>query len=68
MCSAKGVFPVVPTIFEPNGEVDASGIHAVVDYIADAGAAGVIFPGLASKHAFLDSTEREMLIKAIGKP
>ncbi len=66
MWTAKGVFPVIPTIFDKSGAIDMRGTLRVVDYVIDAGASGVVFPGLASEHALLTQEEREAMVSAIG--
>lgn len=62
-----GVLPILPTIFTPDGEVDAEGTRGVLDYIVTAGAAGVVFPGLASEYDMLSHDERLWLTAEIGR-
>jgi dihydrodipicolinate synthase/N-acetylneuraminate lyase len=63
----KGVFPIVPTIFHADGSTDEVATLGVCEYIAGAGAAGLVFPGLASEYDQLTAAERINLTAAIGK-
>lgn len=62
----SGVLPIIPTIFNASGAVDERGIDAVVDYVIEAGADGVVFPGLASEYDMLSGDERLSLTTKIG--
>ena len=62
----KGVLPIAPTIFTDTGVVDVAGTLRVCRYIADVGASGMVFPGLASEFDHLTGSERLMLTAAIG--
>ncbi|HWU74447.1 MAG TPA: dihydrodipicolinate synthase family protein, partial [Sphingomonas sp.] len=64
--SLGGVFPVLPTVFDDQGEIDRDGMRAVVDYVVASGADGLVFPGLASEYDLLTLDEREDLIGLIG--
>jgi 4-hydroxy-tetrahydrodipicolinate synthase len=61
-----GVFPVLPTIFTDNGQIDADGMRSVVEYVVASGADGLVFPGLASEYDMLSLDEREDGIALIG--
>lgn len=61
-----GVFPVLPTVFNDNGNIDDDGLVAVVDYVVDAGVDGCVFPGLASEYDQLSIEERCRAIGVIG--
>ena len=37
----KGVFPVAPTVFDANGELDLDGQKRAVDFMIDAGSHGL---------------------------
>ncbi|WP_109126081.1 dihydrodipicolinate synthase family protein [Dyella sp. C11] len=67
MTSLAGVFPIVPTIFTPTGALDLRGTRRVVEYILAAGAAGVVFPGLASEYDQLSVDERLETTAALGQ-
>lgn len=62
-----GTFPVLPTIFAADGAVDTDGTARVVDYLVDSGAAGLVFPGLASEVETLSADERTQLTRLVGR-
>lgn len=66
MTTLSGVFPILPTIFQDSGEIDFEGTRHVLDYILAAGAAGIVFPGLASEYDMLSIDERLALTASIG--
>jgi 4-hydroxy-tetrahydrodipicolinate synthase len=66
MTHLAGVFPILPTIFRVSGELDLAGTRNVLEYILAAGAAGVVFPGLASEYDMLSIDERLELMAALG--
>jgi 4-hydroxy-tetrahydrodipicolinate synthase len=66
MTNLAGVFPILPTIFRASGEIDLDGTRNVLDYILAAGAAGVVFPGLASEYDMLSVDERIEITTALG--
>jgi 4-hydroxy-tetrahydrodipicolinate synthase len=67
MTNLAGVFPILPTIFRSTGEVDLPGTRNVLEYIVAAGAAGVVFPGLASEYDMLSVDERLEVTAALGE-
>jgi Dihydrodipicolinate synthase/N-acetylneuraminate lyase len=67
MTQLAGVFPILPTIFHADGAVDPNGTRRVLEYIIDAGAAGVVFPGLASEYDMLSIEERLEITRALGE-
>lgn len=66
MVELGGVLPIVPTIFDATGRIDEPGTRRVLEYIIAAGAAGVVFPGLASEYDQLTGEERHHMTHAIG--
>jgi len=66
MAKLQGVFPILPTIFHADGRVDEAGTERVFEYLIEAGAAGVVFPGLASEYDMLSEQERLHLTACIG--
>lgn len=66
MTVLRGVLPILPTIFTDRGAIDETGMRRVLDYLIAAGAAGVVFPGLASEYDQLTTEERLHLSSAIG--
>jgi dihydrodipicolinate synthase/N-acetylneuraminate lyase len=61
----KGVFPVVPTIFDEQGDLDLPGQLRVVDFMIDAGSTGLCILANFSEQFVLSDAERELLTKAI---
>lgn len=66
MAELQGVFPILPTIFHADGTIDEAGMANVFEYLVGAGAAGVVFPGLASEYDMLSAEERLHLTARIG--
>lgn len=62
----SGVLPILPTIFTDQGAIDEAGTRRVLNYILDAGAAGIVFPGLASEYDMLTPDERLHMTGLIG--
>ena len=46
----RGIFPVIPTVFHDDGRVDPQPLRAVLRFALNAGAHGVVFPGVASEY------------------
>jgi len=67
MAELQGVFPILPTIFRADGSLDDAGTANVFEYLLGAGAAGVVFPGLASEYDLLTMEERLHLTACIGR-
>lgn len=62
----QGIFPVIPTLFTDDNRIDHEAQRAVVKFALDAGAHGVVFPGVASEYNFLSAEERGELIALIA--
>ena len=54
----KGILPVIPTLFTDDDTVDPGALRSVVRFALDAGAHGVVFPGVASEYNLLSAEER----------
>ena len=61
----QGVFPVVPTIFDSQGELDLPGQLRCVDFMIDAGSNGLCILANFSEQFSLSDAERETLTTAI---
>ena len=61
----KGIFPVIPTLFRDDDKVDPGAVQSVVRFALDAGAHGVVFPGVASEYNFLSVEERGELMSVV---
>lgn len=63
--SLAGVFPVLPTPFQPDGAVDVAGLRNLVRYLLAAGVDGITFPGVASEVGQLTPEERQSSLAAV---
>jgi len=61
----RGVFPVVPTTFTENGELDMPSQLRCVDFMIDAGSTGLCILANFSEQFVLSDDEREVLTRAI---
>lgn len=63
----RGVFPVLPTPFTPDGAVDAQAFGRLIDFAVESGADGLVFPGMASEVETLSAEERGAMVAALGR-
>ncbi|MCP1974972.1 dihydrodipicolinate synthase family protein [Bradyrhizobium elkanii] len=61
----RGVFPVAPTIFDPNGNLDLEGQRRCVDFMIDAGSHGICILANFSEQFVLTDAERETVMHAV---
>jgi len=61
----RGVFPVVPTIFNADGSLDLPGQLRCVDFMIDAGSTGLCILANFSEQFVLADAERDTLTRAI---
>ena len=61
----KGVFPVVPTVFDGEGRLDLDGQKRAVDCMIDAGSQGLCILANFSEQFVLSDAEREQLTAEI---
>jgi len=61
----QGVFPVVPTTFADNGELDLASQKRCVDFMIDAGSNGLCILANFSEQFALSDHEREVLTATI---
>lgn len=61
----QGVFPVVPTTFTPQGELDLDSQKRCVDFMIDAGSNGLCILANFSEQFLLADDEREVLTRTI---
>jgi len=61
----RGVFPVVPTTFHENGELDLASQKRCVDFMIDAGSQGLCILANFSEQFVLSDDERELLTREI---
>ncbi|WP_338830460.1 dihydrodipicolinate synthase family protein [Bradyrhizobium sp. 27S5] len=63
----RGVFPVAPTIFDANGNLDLDGQRRCVDFMIDAGSHGICILANFSEQFVLTDAERETVMHAVLK-
>ena len=61
----RGVFPVVPTIFDAAGGLDLEGQRRAVDFMIDAGSHGLCILANFSEQFVLTDAERETIMEAV---
>ncbi len=61
----RGVFPVVPTVFDDSGEPDLAGQRRAVDFMIEAGSDGLCILANYSEQFALTDAERDTLTEAI---
>lgn len=62
----QGIFPVVPTLFCDDDTLNIAEQRRVIRWALDAGAHGLVFPGVASEYNFLTPTERGKLLEVVS--
>jgi 4-hydroxy-tetrahydrodipicolinate synthase len=63
----KGVFPVVPTVFDDDGRLDLDGQKRAVDFMIDAGSHGLCILANFSEQFVLTDAERDQVLDAVLK-
>ena len=61
----KGILPVLPTPFDDEGKVDVAAMERVTQFCIEAGANGLVFPGVASEYQHLSSEEQMVLLEVV---
>src|SRR6202043_4036177 len=61
----RGVFPVVPTVFDADGRLDLDGQKRAVDCMIDAGSQGLCILANFSEQFVLTDAERETVMHAV---
>jgi 2-keto-3-deoxy-L-arabinonate dehydratase len=61
----KGVFPVVPTVFDGDGRLDLNGQKRAVDFMIDAGSQGLCILANFSEQFVLADAERELVLDTV---
>ncbi|MVT64822.1 dihydrodipicolinate synthase family protein [Bradyrhizobium pachyrhizi] len=61
----RGVFPVAPTIFDANGNLDLEGQRRCVDFMIDAGSHGICILANFSEQFVLTDVERETVMHTV---
>ena len=63
----QGIFPVVPTLFTDDNQIDLEAQAKVIRFAIEAGANGLVFPGVASEYNHLTESERSTLLELLSK-
>ena len=63
----KGVFPVVPTVFDGEGRLDLEGQKRAVDFMIDAGSHGLCILANFSEQFVLTDAERDLILDVVLK-
>jgi 2-keto-3-deoxy-L-arabinonate dehydratase len=63
----KGVFPVVPTVFDGDGRLDLDGQKRAVDCMIDAGSQGLCILANFSEQFVLTDAERDLVLDTVLK-
>src|SRR5260370_41897853 len=61
----KGVFPVVPTVFDADGRLDLEGQKRAVDIMIDAGSHGLCILANFSEQFVLTDAERDLILDTV---
>jgi 2-keto-3-deoxy-L-arabinonate dehydratase len=61
----RGVFPVVPTVFDGDGRLDLDGQKRAVDFMIDAGSHGLCILANFSEQFVLTDAERDLVLDAV---
>ena len=61
----RGVFPVAPTVFDSNGELDLEGQKRCTDFMIDAGSQGMCILANWSEQFVLTDEERERVMDCV---
>jgi dihydrodipicolinate synthase/N-acetylneuraminate lyase len=66
MIRFRGLYPVLQTPFDDNGEVDFDSLRRLLSHLAEQGADGIVFPGFASEWWRLTGDEIQECAALIG--
>src|SRR6476659_10107508 len=61
----EGVYSVLPTPFQPNGDLDEPSLRRVIDLFISAGVNGVTALGVTGEVARLDDGERRRVLEVV---
>ncbi|WP_342364280.1 dihydrodipicolinate synthase family protein [Terrarubrum flagellatum] len=67
MTKLSGVFPVLPTPFTADRAVDPAALKTLVNFAVEAGADGMVYPGMASEVETLSPEERLLMVNTLGE-
>ena len=61
----RGIFPVLQTPLDTDGELDITSLRREVRFCIEAGAHGLVFPALGSELQYLSDRERQQLVEVV---
>ena len=61
----RGIFPVLQTPLDTDGELDVASLRREVRFCIEAGAHGLVFPALGSEMQYLSDRERQQLVEVV---
>lgn len=61
----RGIFPIPVTPFKTDQELDIDGLRSQVDFCIQAGAHGIVYPGVVSEFFVLSDDERKRAVEAV---
>ena len=61
----QGIFPVLQTPLDGDGNLDANSLAREVDFCIAAGAHGLVYPALGSELQYLSDRERQQLVEVV---
>jgi 4-hydroxy-tetrahydrodipicolinate synthase len=62
----RGIFPVLQTPLDVDGELDIASLRREVRFCIEAGAHGLVFPALGSELQYLSDRERQQLVEVVA--
>ncbi len=61
----RGIFPVLQTPLDANGELDTDSLRRQVAFCIEGGAHGLVYPALGSELQYLSDRERQQLVEVV---
>src|SRR5215212_11637689 len=61
----RGIFPVLQTPLDADGELDIASLRREVRFCIEAGAHGLVYPALGSELQYLSDRERQHLVEVV---
>ena len=61
----QGIFPVLQTPLDANGDLDVDSLRREVAFCIAAGAHGLVYPALGSELQYLSDQERQRLVEVV---
>jgi len=62
-----GAFPVLPTPFRDDGQIDTADFLSIIDFVLESGVDGVVYPGVASEVDTLTPEERQSQVRLLAQ-